>query len=91
MRKPPEAHVETDSCFLNIPYDKSFENLYLAYIIGLTALGFTPRATLGFPRDSRRLDRIFNLVQSCRFLCTRPIANRVGPKPSTIPTIQHAI
>lgn len=67
MRKPPEPRVEPDACFLNIPYDKSFENLYLAYIIGLTALGFTPRATLGFPRDSRRLDRIFNLIQSCRF------------------------
>lgn len=37
MRKPPEPRVEPDACFLNIPYDKSFENLYLAYIIGLTA------------------------------------------------------
>src|SRR5216683_2018686 len=41
---------ESGACFLNIPYDKKFENLYLAYITGLTALGFVPRATLGFPR-----------------------------------------
>lgn len=53
--------VEADACFLNIPYDKAFENLYLAYIVGLTALGFVPRATLGFPRDSSRLERIFAL------------------------------
>lgn len=63
----PKPRVEADACFLNIPYDKAFENLYLAYIVGLTALGFVPRATLGFPRDSRRLERIFTLIQSCRF------------------------
>lgn len=66
MRKL-KPRVEGDACFLNIPYDKKFENLYLAYIVGLTALGFVPRATLGFPRDARRLERIFNLIQSCRF------------------------
>lgn len=64
MRKP---RVEPDACFLNIPYDQQFENLYLAYIVGLTALGFVPRATLGVPRDARRLERIFTLIQSCRY------------------------
>ena len=67
MRKSPKPRLESDACFLNIPYDRQFENLYLAYIVGLTALGFVPRATLGFPRDSRRLERIFNLIQSCQF------------------------
>jgi hypothetical protein len=64
MRNP---RVERDACFLNIPYDQHFENLYLAYIVGLTGLGFVPRATLGFPRDSRRLERIFNLIQKCKY------------------------
>jgi hypothetical protein len=64
MRK---SRVEPDACFLNIPYDKQFENLYLAYTVGLTALGFVPRATLGVPRDARRLERIFSLIQGCRF------------------------
>ncbi len=63
----PKPRVEPDACFLNIPYDKQFENLYLAYIVGLTALGFVPRATLGVPRDARRLERILQLIQSCRF------------------------
>jgi len=67
MQKPPKPQVEPGACFLNIPYDKNFENLYLAYIVGLTALGFVPRATLGFPRDARRLERILNLIQSCQF------------------------
>ncbi len=63
----PKLRVEPDACFLNIPYDKQFENLYLAYIVGLTAFGLVPRATLGVPRDARRLERIFHLIQSCGF------------------------
>lgn len=68
MQKPPSVPkqaIEGNACFLNIPYDKQFENLYLAYLVGLTALGFAPRATLGFPRGARRLERIFHLIQSC--------------------------
>jgi hypothetical protein len=38
----PKLRVEPDACFLNIPYDKRFENLYLAYIVGLTAFGLVP-------------------------------------------------
>ena len=70
MRNPPKSgrpRVEPDACFLNIPYDKRFEKLYLAYVVGLTGLGFVPRATLGFPRDARRLERILQLIQSCKW------------------------
>ena len=67
MRKAQKTRVESDACFLNIPYDHRFERLYLAYIVGLTALGFVPHATLGVPRDARRLERIFKLIQSCQF------------------------
>jgi hypothetical protein len=60
-RRPP-ADV-----FLNIPYDSKFQNLCLAYICGISALGFVPRATLEIPGGSRRLDRIFKLIQDCRY------------------------
>lgn len=63
----PKLRIEPNACFLNIPYDQPFERLYLAYIVGLTALGFVPRATLGVPRDERRLERIFGLIQTCRY------------------------
>lgn len=59
--------VEQDAVFLNIPYDPQFERLYLAYIVGLTVLGFVPRATLGIPAGTRRLERISKLIQSCRY------------------------
>ena len=63
----PRPRVEPKSVFLNIPYDTAFQRLYLAYIAGLSAFGLTPRATLEIPGGERRLDRIFELIQSCRY------------------------
>lgn len=59
--------VTEDAVFLNIPYDKNFERPYLAYIVGLVELGLEPRVTLGVPGGDRRLDRILELIQSCRY------------------------
>lgn len=59
--------VEQNSVFLNIPYDTRFQSLYLAYIVGLSELGLTPKATLAIPGGINRLDRIFALIQSCRY------------------------
>jgi hypothetical protein len=56
------AHV-----FLNIPYDKKFDRLYLAYIAGISAFGLVPRATLEIPTGMRRLDRILELLSKCQF------------------------
>lgn len=55
------------SVFLNIPYDASFQNLYLAYIAGVSSFGLIPRATLEIPGGERRLDRIFSLIRSCAY------------------------
>lgn len=60
-RKPP-AEV-----FLNIPYDRRFQNLFLAYVAGVSAFGLIPRATLEIPSSSRRLEKIIRLLRSCRF------------------------
>jgi hypothetical protein len=63
----PRPRVERDSVFLNIPYDDRFEPLYIAYIVGLTELGLTPKATLAIPGGIARLDRIFELIQTCGY------------------------
>ncbi|HTZ56485.1 MAG TPA: hypothetical protein VMB49_00240 [Acidobacteriaceae bacterium] len=44
--------------FLNIPYDKQFEDLYVAYIVGLTQLGLDVTATLAHPNQDRQDHRI---------------------------------
>ena len=56
-----------NSVFLNIPYDASYEGMYLAFIGGLSAFGLDPRASLEIPGGQRRLDRIFALIQTCRY------------------------
>lgn len=69
-RKPRLAakpRVDKDSVFLNIPYDPAFEKLFLAYIAGISAFGFTPRATLEIPFGERRLDRILSLILESRY------------------------
>jgi len=60
-RRPP-AEV-----FLNVPYDRKFENLFLAYVAGVSAFGLTPRATLEIRNSKRRLEKIVELIAQCRY------------------------
>lgn len=53
--------------FLNVPYDPSFERLYLAFIAGVNAFGFVAHATLEIPGSKRRLDRILDLIRECNY------------------------
>jgi hypothetical protein len=53
--------------FINLPYDSKFENLYLSYICGISAIGMIPRMTLEIPQGPRRLDLIFGLIQGCEY------------------------
>ena len=63
-RVPRRRRTPAD-VFLNVPYDQAFERLFLAYITGISAFGHVPRTTLEIPGGRRRLDRIFELIQSC--------------------------
>lgn len=65
--REPQRNAERHSVFLNIPYDSAFENLYLAYIAGLSAFGLVPRATLEIPTSQRRLERTLKLIQHCAY------------------------
>jgi hypothetical protein len=56
-----------DSAFINIPYDSAYEAHFLAYIAGVAAFGLNPRATLELTGGERRLDRIFKLIEACRY------------------------
>lgn len=55
------------SAFLNVPYDPRYERLFLAFVAGLCAFGLRPQATLEIPGPGRRLDRIVELMQACRY------------------------
>lgn len=58
---------DPNSVFLNIPYDEEFRNLYIAYVVGLYQLGLVPHVASEIPGGDRRLDRIFDLIKSCRY------------------------
>ncbi len=59
--------TQQESAFLNIPYDRRYETLYLAFIAGLCAFGLTPRATIEIPGGKRRLERIIELIRGCEY------------------------
>lgn len=58
---------DPNAVFLNIPYDEEFRSLYIAYIVGLYQLGLVPHLALEIPGGERRLDRIFDLIKTCRY------------------------
>ena len=74
---------KADQVFLNVPYDARFENLFLAYIAGITALGLVPRATLEIPGGTRRLEKILVLISKCEYSIhdlSRVELDRISPR-----------
>jgi hypothetical protein len=65
-RTDRKTRSASKKAFLNIPYDKEFEPLYLAFIAGLAGFGLIPQAVLQIPESQRRLDRILSLIRSCK-------------------------
>jgi hypothetical protein len=64
---PASAETQQGAVFLNFPYDRQFVPLYLAYISGVCSFGLVPRVALELPGGARRLDRIVELILSCRY------------------------
>jgi hypothetical protein len=58
---------DRNGVFLNIPYDEEFRSLYLAYIVGLYQLDLVPHLASEIPGGDRRLNRILDLIKSCRY------------------------
>lgn len=53
--------------FLNVPYDRPYERLFVAFVAGLTVLGLRPRCLLEIvERCEGRLQRILTLLRGSR-------------------------
>lgn len=62
------AASRDESVFLNVPYSKGYEQVFLALIAGLVSLGRVPRCALELAERGRgRMDRIFQLIEKCGF------------------------
>ena len=83
MARPNADTARRPAAFLNIPYDDSYEKLYLAFIAALCGFGLTPRATLEVSGSQRRLDRILDVMRACRYSfhdLSRVQLDRVAPR-----------
>jgi hypothetical protein len=80
---PPQP--DPSAVFLNIPYDEEFRDLYIAYIVGLCQLGLVPHMALEIPGGSRRLDKIFRLIKSCRYSIHDLSRVELSVAPSAVP------
>jgi hypothetical protein len=64
MAKP--QHPDDTAVFLNVPFDRAYEPLFVALVAALTALGRTPRCVLEIPDHGQgRLNRIMEHLESC--------------------------
>jgi hypothetical protein len=59
------SSARADFVFINVPFDREYEPLYLALIAGLVRLGLQPRCVVEIPTQKDRLNRIFKLIQKC--------------------------
>ena len=66
-RQRRRSRGQLTTAFLNVPYDKKYENFFLAFIAGVCGFGLTPRATVEIPGSERRLDRILSLIRRCHY------------------------
>jgi hypothetical protein len=59
-------NIENQGVFINIPYEKSYERIFVATVASLISIGKTPRCTLEIPETGEgRLKRILDLIKSC--------------------------
>lgn len=54
--------VSSPLAFINMPYSRRYEAVYLAFIAGLAGFGMVPTAAVKDPSSRFQLDRIFNLI-----------------------------
>lgn len=53
--------------FINIPYAKRYERVYLAFIAGIAGHGLVPSAAVHDPSSRYQLDRIYDLIAGAQF------------------------
>jgi hypothetical protein len=53
--------------FINLPYHKRYERVYLAFIAGVAGYGFKPTAAVHSPASRYQLDRIYDLIAAAQF------------------------
>ena len=59
--------MDDQNVFLNVPFDKKYEPLFLSLIAGTVCLGLTPRSVVEIPdRGDGRISRLHDLIAQCK-------------------------
>jgi hypothetical protein len=53
--------------FINLPYSKRYERVYLTYIAGVSGYGLVPTAAVRDPSSTFQLERIFELIRGASY------------------------
>jgi len=62
----PVKTIAQRSVFLNIPFDRDYEEVFIGIIAGLITVGLMPRSVLEVPdTGDGRMARLFKLLDSC--------------------------
>lgn len=58
---------QAPAAFINLPYAKRYEKVYLAFIAGVSGYGLVPTAAVRDPASNYQLERIFNLISAASY------------------------
>jgi len=59
--------AEPSLAFINLPYAKRYERVYLAFIAGVVGYGLVPTAAVRDPSSDYQLERIYGLISAARY------------------------
>jgi hypothetical protein len=58
---------EPPVAFINLPYSRRYEKVYLAFIAGVAGYGMVPTAAVRDPSSHYQLERIYQLIAEARY------------------------
>jgi len=61
------TNPEPPVAFINVPYSRRYERVYLAFIAGAAAYGLVPTAAVRDPSSRFQLERIYELISSAQY------------------------
>jgi hypothetical protein len=57
---------DTNAVFLNLPFERNYEPIFVGFVVGLVTLGLVPRSVIELDEDGDgRMGRLFRLMQQC--------------------------
>ncbi len=61
------SKAKSPVAFINVPYSKRYERVYLAFIAGVSAYGLVPTAAVRDPSSRFQLERIYELIAGAQY------------------------